>query len=257
MTIAGETLTVTQAGDSYVAANQLTTLSKPGFSGGGAVVAVDSAGNVYFVDFPYLQTPVIEEWNAQTQQITTLFSLPGNINYGEYYPDGVAVDDAGNVYVTSNTPEGNYPSLFQKWDPSTKSLSTLVSSSSYSFGGLAVDSEDNVYIVNNGVIDKWSPSTQALTTLISVNGLNGPHGVAVDGSGNVYIADTYNSAIKEWNAATGQVTTLVSSGLNYPSWRGGGRFGQRLYRRHGNDGQIKEWNAATRQVTTLVSSGPE
>ena len=39
----------------------------------------------------------------------------------------------------------------------------------------------------------------------------------MDGSGNVYIADTYNNAIKEWSAATGQVTTLLASGLNEPT----------------------------------------
>ena len=38
----------------------------------------------------------------------------------------------------------------------------------------------------------------------------------MDGAGNVYIADTDNSAIKEWNATTQTVTTLVSSGLNDP-----------------------------------------
>ena len=41
-------------------------------------------------------------------------------------------------------------------------------------------------------------------------------GVAVDGAGNVYIADTSHNAIKEWNATTQQVTTLVSSGLSGP-----------------------------------------
>ena len=40
-----------------------------------------------------------------------------------------------------------------------------------------------------------------VTTLVS-SGLNGPDGVAVDGSGNVYIADTGNNAIEEWNAST-------------------------------------------------------
>ena len=40
--------------------------------------------------------------------------------------------------------------------------------------------------------------------------------MAVDAAGNVYIADTGNNAIKEWNASTQQVTTLVSSGLNGP-----------------------------------------
>ena len=55
-----------------------------------------------------------------------------------------------------------------------------------------------------------------VTTLVSV-GLSSPSGVAVDGFGNVYIADRANSAIKEWLAASNTVTTLVSAGLNSPS----------------------------------------
>ena len=52
-----------------------------------------------------------------------------------------------------------------------------------------------------------------VTTLVS-SGLDTPYGVAVDAAGNVYIADSGNNAIKEWNATTQHVTTLVSSGLN-------------------------------------------
>ena len=50
------------------------------------------------------------------------------------------------------------------------------------------------------------------TTLVA-SGLYMPIGVAVDSVGNVYIADTYNSAIKKWTAATGLVTPLVTNGL--------------------------------------------
>jgi DNA-binding beta-propeller fold protein YncE len=39
----------------------------------------------------------------------------------------------------------------------------------------------------------------------------------VDGSGNVYIADSGDKAIKQWNAATETLNTLVSSGLASPS----------------------------------------
>ena len=62
-------------------------------------------------------------------------------------------------------------------------------------------------------------------------GLSFPDGVAVDGSGNVYIADTGNNAIEEWNADRRRRSrTLVSSGLNSrQAWRW--RLGQRLHRR--------------------------
>src|ERR1700691_4648920 len=56
-----------------------------------------------------------------------------------------------------------------------------------------------------------------MTTLVSA-GLNAPHGVGVDGQGNVYIADAYNNAVEEWSPATQQLTPLVSSGLNF-LWR--------------------------------------
>ena len=56
------------------------------------------------------------------------------------------------------------------------------------------------------------PLTNA-TTLVSSNTiipLYNPCGVAVDGVGNVYIADIRNNAIKEWTEANGNVITLVS-----------------------------------------------
>jgi DNA-binding beta-propeller fold protein YncE len=48
-------------------------------------------------------------------------------------------------------------------------------------------------------------------------GLSDPTGVAVDGQANIYIADTGNSALKRWSTATQQLTVLISSGLNGPA----------------------------------------
>ena len=46
-----------------------------------------------------------------------------------------------------------------------------------------------------------------VTALVS-SGLEGPQGVAVDGSGNVYIADTLDNAIKKWSVSTQQVSMI-------------------------------------------------
>ena len=61
--------------------------------------------------------------------------------------------------------------------------------------------------------------TQAGTTYVAANpitlvssGLSYPHGVAVDGAGNAYIADYLNGAVKKWTASTQQVSTLVGDG---------------------------------------------
>ena len=92
-----------------------------------------------------------------------------------------------------------------------------------------------------------------MTTLVS-SGLDHPTGVAVDGSGNLYFADTFNSAIKEWSPSTQQVTTLVSSGLNHPTGVAVDGSGN-LYIADRDNNAVEEWNAATQQLTTLVATG--
>jgi sugar lactone lactonase YvrE len=97
--------------------------------------------------------------------------------------------------------------------------------------------------------DRFVPS---LTTLVP-SGLDSPLGVAVDGSGNVYIADTYDNAIKEWVSATNTVVTLVSSGLSSPEGIAVDASGN-VYIADTGDNAIKEWNQASNMVTTLVPS---
>ena len=96
-------------------------------------------------------------------------------------------------------------------------------------------------------------SGSQLATVVSA-GLNQPGGVAVDGVGNIYIADTQNNAIKKWSSATQQVTTLVSSGLNLPSGVAVDAAGN-VYIADTANNAVEEWSAATQQVSTLVSSG--
>lgn len=49
-----------------------------------------------------------------------------------------------------------------------------------------------------------------------------PRDVAVDASGNVYIADTYQHRIRFWNAGTGIIATYVGSGTGAPGSGGDG-----------------------------------
>jgi sugar lactone lactonase YvrE len=96
-----------------------------------------------------------------------------------------------------------------------------------------------------------------LVTLVSA-GVSAPSGVAVDSSGNVYIADTNNGAIEEWSAATQQVTPLVSGGLSQPLAVAVDGSGNVYIADTGNNA-IKEWSPATpTNVATLVTglAGP-
>jgi sugar lactone lactonase YvrE len=92
-----------------------------------------------------------------------------------------------------------------------------------------------------------------VNTLVS-SGLNAPHAVAVDGTGNVYIADSSNDAIKERSATTGRVSALISQGLNFPDGVAVDAYGN-VYIADRKNNAIKEWTVANGQATALVSTG--
>jgi streptogramin lyase len=239
LTIAGFTLSVTQAGTNYLGPSPVTTLVYGLNTPIGT--AVDGSGNVYFSDSTL---NLIEEWNAATQMVTTLVS-------GLSSPSGVAVDGSGNVYFADS---GN--NAIKEWNASTQMVSTLVSGLSGP-SGVAVDGVGDVYFADSGnmAIKEWNVATQTVTTLDSM-GLSNPSGVAVDGDGNVYFSDSALNEVNEWNAATQMVTTLApsSSGLNGPTGVAVDGSGNVYISDTGNNA-IKEYSASLQTVTTLVSTG--
>ena len=92
------------------------------------------------------------------------------------------------------------------------------------------------------------------TVATPVAGLSGPNSVAVDASGNVYIADTGNNAIKEWTPANNKLIPLVSSGLDYPLGVAEDSAGN-VYIADTLNYLVKKWTATNRAVSILVSSG--
>jgi MYXO-CTERM domain-containing protein len=146
-----------------------------------------------------------------------------------YAPEGVAVDPAGNVYVSDT---GNHK--IRKISPAGV-VSTLAGAgvSGYADGtgetarfrepsGIAADATGNVYVADwgNHAIRKITPAG-VVTTFAGSGGVLGnadgtgsaarfqlPSGVAVDAAGNVYVADTLNHTIRKITSA-GVVTTLA------------------------------------------------
>ena len=100
---------------------------------------------------------------------------------------------------------------------------------------LAVDASDNVYVADQGNnrIRKIGPS--GIITTIGGNGLpgffgdggpataamvNNPLGIAVDGSGNVYVGDANNRRVRRINTA-GIISTVAGNGIGGYSGDGG------------------------------------
>ncbi len=81
--------------------------------------------------------------------------------------------------------------------------------------------------------------------------------MAVDGDGNIYIADTGDSAIKQWNPVSDQVTVLVSTGLKAPD--GVAVDGQaNVYIADTSDNAIKEFSTVYFSLgATSRNEGPK
>ena len=127
-------------------------------------------------------------------------------------PGGVALDSAGNVYVTS---EGMYGRVV-KLTAGSSATTVLPFNGLYQPQGLAVDGAGTVYVAdfNNRVVSMASGSNDQ--KVLPFNGLNYPEGVAVDSQGNVYVADRGNSRVLKLAAGSNAQTVLPFNGLKNP-----------------------------------------
>ena len=240
LTIADQTVNVTQAGSTYVAVANTTTLVSNGLASP-TVVTADRGGNVYIGDSG---NNAIKEWVAASNSVITLVSS------GLDQPSGVAVDSLGNVYIADYN-----NCAIKEWIAASNTLITLVSLAGlYHPTGVAVDGDDNVYF-DGGIstVEEWLTANTNVITLAS-SGLLIPSGIAVDNTGNVYVGDYYHNAISEWIASSNTIITLVPAGLSAPSGVAVDGSGN-VYIADSGSGMIKEWLAASNTVTTLVSSG--
>jgi trimeric autotransporter adhesin len=254
----GQTIGLPQySGDGYLATDaEIGFLNNTPYVGG---LATDRSGNVFTAD---TVNSAVREISASTGIITTIAGngIAGYSGDGGpaasaqlFYPRDVAVDGSGNIFIMDT---GNC--VVRKITASTGVISTVAGTPPDSAGnyycdfsgdggpatsaqlypidlltpggGVAVDGSGNIFIADtgNGVIREVSASTGIITTVVGIGGLsfvgfsgdggpatsalmNAPYGVAVDGSGNIFIADTYNRVIREVTAANGNIYTVVGN----------------------------------------------
>ena len=206
-------------------------------------LAVDSSGNLYIADY---NNHRIRKVSLSTGIISTVAGS-GSAGYAGdggqadaaqlYYPTGVALDGAGNFYIADRN---NY--RVRKVTVATGTISTVAGNGSGGFSG-----------------DGGPASTAGIT----------PFGLALDGSGNLYLAEADNSRIRKVTAATGKIGSVAGNGSTTFSGDGGFAASATLYNGSGvatdlsgnlyfadrNNHRVRKVNAATGVISTVAGNG--
>jgi sugar lactone lactonase YvrE len=207
---------------------------------GPSATAIDAAGNIYIAD----------AYSSRVRKIDitgTISTIVGNgiCNFSGdggpatsamvCQPYGVAVDNAGNVYIADtynyrirkinssgiiSTIAGNGTATFS--GDGGPSVSAAVNAPS----GVTVDAAGNIYIADAGNYRVRKINSSGIISTVAGNGSAGFSGdggpavkasfsttysVAVDPAGNIYISDIYNTRIRKVNTA-GIVSTIGGNG---------------------------------------------
>ncbi len=187
-------------------------------------------------------------------------------------PGGAVLDGAGNMYVADSGHNrirmvcDIAATVVPPPNPTPPPTATIAGTSCTVPGIIST-------IVGNGDAGYTGDGGPAANPTVTVSG---PGFVALDGAGNLYIADTGNNAIRMINAATGVITTVAGNALGTVCGAktdsvGDGcpatqatlnapqgvtlDAGGNLYIADTFNNRIREVNAATRIITTIAGSG--
>ena len=201
-------------------------------------LAADSSGNIYVADFVNNTIRQV----TPSGVVTTLAGMAGVAGAADGTgsaarfngPRGVAVDPAGNIFVADTyshairkiTPAGVVTHFAGGYTYSGASNDgTGLMANFNQPTGIASDSAGNLYVSDavNRTIRKILP-TGLVSTLAGFTTSAGttdgtgrdarfssPAGVAVDGAGNLYVADAANNTIRKGVATTGEVPYAFST----------------------------------------------
>ncbi|MBS0662520.1 MAG: immunoglobulin domain-containing protein [Verrucomicrobia bacterium] len=237
---------VTWVGSASARGNADGTGSQASF-GSPQGLALDAAGNLYVADANNHTIRRVSPGGV----VTTIAGAAGQAGSSDgngpaarfNSPSAVAVDAAGNVYVADRgnntlrriTPAGDVTTLAGLAGVSGTDDGTGGAALFSQPTGLAIDSAGNLYVADmgNNAIRRVSPSG-SVTTLAGLPTIAGfldgtglgaqfsqPHSLTVDGTGNLYVADSGNAAIRKVTPG-GTVTTLsLQAAANSPPPSGG------------------------------------
>lgn len=196
-------------------------------------IAVDGAGNYFLADYRNATirrvTPagVVSTFAGQPGVFSVSDGTLGTATFSS--PKSLAFDPSGNLFVAEDagsvirkiTPSGQVITFAGSGFQGSNDGTGTAASFSYPTG-IVADASGNLFVSDqlNSTIRKITPAG-AVTTVAGMVGVTGsadgagaaarfnlPAGLAIDGGGNVYVADYGNSTIRRMTPA-GAVTTVA------------------------------------------------
>lgn len=212
-------------------------------------VAIDSFDNLYIADSGNSR---IRKVNLKTNIITTVAGSSRSGFSGDGGPATLAslgfvnqvnVDSLGNIFIVDNSLDPEANARIRRVDIRTGVITTVAGNGSFRFNGdnipalsasidpfdVEIDQAGNIFFADlaNHRIRRVDARTAIITT-VAGNGisafsgdgtlatnasLSAPNGIALDGMGNLIIADQLNNRVRKVDARTGIITTIAGSEL--------------------------------------------